>query len=114
VPRYVCAQCGMVWREGRTKCFNCESTERVESQTSPSIALTSEPFTPRPQAPFVPGPVTPPPVGASTNPTYVRVVDVKLAWGSVFELIFKFSIAFLVIDLVLLIVLLLILDGLVN
>lgn len=38
------------------------------------------------------------PAGQHANPAYVRVVDVRLTWRNVFVLIFKFTIAFLVID----------------
>jgi len=38
------------------------------------------------------------PTGQSGNPAHVRIVEVRMTWRNVFVLIFKFTVAFLIID----------------
>jgi len=106
-------------------CFNCEATERVEvperepgDQPQSAFQRYSKPLGQRIRdtgAAHSSESAAPPWTSHETGmPAPVRVVDVKLTWGSVFELIFKFSVAFLVIDAVVLIVLALVIAALVN
>ena len=123
MAKFVCAWCGMAWREGRTICFNCDSTGRVEvpdDTPEPQVSAirryskplgerireTQEQRQQQYPSPFMDQVAEP--VEA------VRVIDVRLSWGSVFDLIFKFTVAFLMIDAVVIIVLALVIVALVG
>lgn len=102
MSRRVCAQCGMVWRDGRTTCYNCgfaQAVVRPDPFSRSSVGATLSPGST--------------PVGTATidrtdehllhrpaswpqdaRPQRVTVTDVQLSWGSAVSIAIKFAVIF--------------------
>ena len=125
MSRRVCARCGTVWSQAASACGYCGFDQSIVQPDPFKPDRTDEHLVSRPvaqsstlvqaqaqPASYSSAPLTP--SGHPNDPTFVRVIDVKLTGGSVFELIFKFTVAFLVIDALVLIVLAIIIAAVVG
>ena len=103
LPR--CKRCGSPWDVYSDSCPSCGSFGERPLTVTPTNRAQP---TPTPFAPIEPA------SGHRGNPVHVRAIDLNLSWANVFEIVFKFTVAFLVIDAVILIGLALLIAALVD